>query len=203
MALRDELMAESAPTPNGYTLLVPPDWGRFTADDEGRDQLVALLRRRFAEVGRPDLHAQMRAGLFRQWERMRAQAAIEIFMPVTPPPQGGTPMTVLTAPWVAAGAFEADVRARAQSTAGVEALEDGDGGFVYRWENERRGEGDMEGMITREVTYVRPFPGETPKRGLMIMASILHPGVEDAGPVLEGFTALADAIASTLVWKYS
>lgn len=34
------------------------------------------------------------------------------------------------------------------------------------------------------------------------MASIVHPGVDEAGPALDGFTALADAVASTLVWRY-
>lgn len=201
MSLRDELTP--SPAPSGYTLLVPPDWGRFTADDSGRDQLIALLRDRFAQVGRPDLHAHTRAGVIRQWQRLRSHAAIEIYMPIMPTIKGATPMTLLTAPWIANGPFAEDVRSRAQSSTGVEELDDGDAGTVYRWENERRGEGELSAVMSREITYVRPFPGPNPTRGVMILSSIVHPGVVEAGPALDGFTALSDAIVSTLSWKRS
>lgn len=203
MSLRDELLGTAAPTPRGYTLLVPPDWGQFPADDAGRDALVALLRARFAEVQRPDLFAQVRSAVQQQWDQLRSQGAIEIYMPVIPPTEGGTPMTVVTVPWIAQGPFDEDVRARAGAASGYEVLDAGDGTVVHRWENERAGQGATEGVFAREITYVRPFPGDSPQRGVMLMASIVHPGAELAGPALDGFTALADAVASTFVWRFA
>lgn len=202
MSLKDELLGPTVPAPTGYTLLVPPDWGRFTADGAGRDALIALLRNRFMEVSRPDLFAQVRVAVVRQWEQLHRQGAIDIYLPVVPPQEGGTPMSVVTAPWIAQGDLEQDVRRRAVGASEVEALDAGDGGVVYRWENERRGRGETEGVLSREISYVRPFPGDAPARGVLIMASIVHPGLEQAGPALDGFTALADAIASTFVWRY-
>lgn len=202
MSLRDELLGLQPPQPKGYTLLVPPDWDRFTADIAGRDALIALLRARFMEVSRPDLFAQVRAAVIRQWEQLHRQGAIDIYMPVVSPEEGGTPMSVVTAPWIAQGDFERDVRSRAVDATAVEALDAGDGGIVYRWENERSGRGETEGVLSREVSYVRPFPGDAPERGVLVMASIVHPGIEQAGPALDGFIALADAIASTFVWRF-
>lgn len=201
MSLKDELLGVRPAEPNGYTLLVPPDWGRFVTDDTGRDELIALLRSRFAEVSRPDLFAQVRAAVQRQWSQLRNQSAIEIYMPVVPPVEGGTPMSIVTTPWIAQGPFHEDVKQRAG--AGHEVLDAGDGTLVHRWESDRRSQGDLEGLWSREITYVRPFPGEGPSRGIMIMASIVHPGVAEAGPALDGFAALADAIASTFTWRFA
>lgn len=206
MSLRDELAGVTGPVavPIGYTLLAPPDWGRFTADDAGRDQLTDRMRTRFQEVGRPDLYAEMRSLVRRQWQALQSRGAIEIYMPVVPPTQGGTPMTIVTVPWITQGrAFEADVRGRAQGDSTVESLSDGAGGTVYRWVNERRGQDDLAGVIAREITYVHPFPGPSPSRGIMIMASIMHPGVTEGGEALNAFSALADAIASTFVWRFA
>lgn len=201
MSLRDELLGRVVSTPRGYTLLVPPDWGRFVADDSGRDELVSLLRARFLEVHRPELFGQARAAVHQQWESLRQRGAIEIYMPVVPPVEGGTPMSVVTVPWIAQGAFAEDVQRRANGAA-VETLDAGDGSSVYRWETEREGRGVTEGVFAREICYVRPFPGAAPERGILVMASIVHPGIAEAGPALDGFTALADAVASTLVWRF-
>ncbi len=202
MSLRDELRGDAPPEPRGYTLIVPPDWGRFTANDAGRDELVDLLRARFREISRPDLFAQARAMAHRQWEQMRAHAAMEIYMPVVPPEEGGTPMTVLVSPWIAQGPFAQDVRARARGKT-VEELDDGRGGHLYRWVGERLGEGEREGLDARELSYVLPFPGDNPRRGILLMAAIVHPGAEKAGAALEAFTALADSIVSTFTWRYA
>lgn len=202
MSLRDEVLGTARPTPRGYTLLVPPDWGRFVADDSGRDELVGRLRARFLEVHRPELFGQARAAVRQQWEQLRQRGAIEIYMPVVPPVEGGTPMSIVTVPWIAQGPFDDDVKRRAGGAA-VETLDSGDGSVVYRWEVEREGRGPTEGVYAREISYVRPFPGAAPQRGILVMASIVHPGIVEAGPALDGFTALADAVASTLVWRYT
>ncbi|MGX1695226.1 hypothetical protein ACWIBQ_07605 [Microbacterium keratanolyticum] len=207
MSLRDELIGAKpvAPEPRGYTLLVPPDWGRFGADDAGRDELLALLRARFQAVGRPDLYGQMHASVTQQWQRMRQRGGLELFMPVQPhAAEGSTPMSILTAPWITQGSsFADDVAQRAHVANGIETLDSGDGSVVFRWESERRGSDDFAGVITREISYVRPFPGEDPRRGILIMASIVHPGEEEAGAALTAFTALADSIVSTFVWRYA
>ncbi|QMU97089.1 hypothetical protein FVO59_07510 [Microbacterium esteraromaticum] len=201
MSLRDELLGTAAPAPIGYTLLVPPDWGRFVADDTGRDQLTELMRSRFLEVHRPDLFGQARAAVHRQWEQLRQRGAIEIYMPIIAPVEGGTPMSIVTVPWLAQGEFVEDVVRRADG-AEVETLDAGDGSSVYRWQSDREGRAETEGVLSREICYVRPFPGAGPRKGILVMASIVHPGVDEAGPALDGFTALADAVASTLVWRY-
>lgn len=200
MALRDELLGINDPAPNGYTLLVPPDWGRFPANDPGRDEFVQLLRSRFLEVHRPDLFGQVRLAVHRQWQQLRQRGAIEIYLPVDAPLEGGTPMTVVTVPWLAQGDFVDDVVRRADGVE-VEVLDAGDGTSVYRWQNEREGEAETPGVCAREICYVRPFPGAAPCKGILVMASIVHPGVDESGPALDGFTALADAIASTFVWR--
>jgi len=201
VSLRDELRGKAGTSPKGYTLLVPPDWGRFVADDAGRDELIGMLRARFLEVHRPDLFAQVRSAVHQQWAQLRQRGAIEIYMPVVPPVEGGTPMSIVTVPWIAQGPFDEDVRHRAGGSP-VEALDAGDGALVYRWESEREGSGSTERVFAREICYVRPFPGTDPQRGILVMASIIHPGVDEAGPALDGFTALADAVASTLVWRF-
>lgn len=201
MSLRAEILGTPEPTPKGYTLLVPPDWGCFVADDSGRDELVSMLRSRFLEVHRPELFGQARAAVHQQWAQLRQRGAIEIYMPVVPPVEGGTPMSIVTVPWIAQRAFDEDVQRRTGG-APVETLDAGDGSAVYRWETEREGRGSTEGVSAREICYVRPFPGQAPRRGILVMASIVHPGVAEAGPALEGFTALADAVASTLVWRF-
>jgi len=200
VSLRDELLERNDPTPTGYTLLVPPDWGRFAADDSGRNELVSMMRKRFIEVARPDLFAQARAAVHQQWAQLRARGAIEVYMPVAPPDEGGTPMSIVTVPWIAQGPLADDVQRRAGAS--VETLDAGDGTSVYRWESEREGRGQTEGVFAREICFLRPFPGADPQKGVLVMASIVHPGVDVAGPALDGFTALADAVASTLVWRF-
>lgn len=201
MSLRDEVTGAQR-VPRGYTLLAPPDWGRFSADDAGRDEFISLLRARFLQVGRPDLYAEIASGVRRQWTQMRARAAIEIFMPITPSVEGAVPMSLLTSPWLATGEFLADLQERARSSSPIEELDTGDGGMLYRWEHERRAGADMGDVQTREINYVRPFPGDAPQRGILIMVSIVHPGIDDAGTALDAFTALADSIVSTLRWRF-
>ncbi|WP_336645006.1 hypothetical protein [Microbacterium sp. USHLN186] len=200
MALRDELLGTAASAPVGYTLLVPPDWGRFVADESGRDQLIGLMRSRFLEVHRPDLFAQARAAVHRQWEQLRGRGAIEVYLPIVPA-EGAPPMSIVTVPWLAQGEFADDVSRRAGG-ATVETLDAGDGGSMYRWQSDREGRAETEGVFSREICYVRPFPGSGPRRGILVMASIVHPGIDAAGPALDGFSALADAVVSTLVWRY-
>lgn len=201
MSLKDELLGTAVPTPRGYTLLVPPDWGRFAANETGREELVGMLRARFLEVHRPDLFAQVRASVHQQWKQLRARGAIEIYMPVVPPVEGGTPMSIVTMPWISQGPFGEDVQRRA-GAAEVEKLAAGNDSSVYRWETEREGRNDTEGLHAREICYVHTFPGSKPQRGILVMASIVHPGIDTAGPALDAFTTLADAVASTLVWRF-
>ncbi|WP_194410061.1 hypothetical protein [Microbacterium cremeum] len=191
------------PVPVGYTLLTPPDWGRFPATPEGRAELIHLVSERFREVGRPDLYAETRAMVSRQWARMERANVMEIFMPVEPPKKGGTPMSIAASPWVANGDFETDLRARAGAERHVERVELADLGVLYRWVAERNGPDEMPGVKARELSYVAPFPGASPKRGLLLMCSIVHVGVEESGQALEAFTALADSIVSTLRWRYA
>ncbi len=201
MSLRDELT--SVPAPAGYTLLTPPDWGRFPATTEGRDALTALLSARFREVGRPDLYGEARAAVNRQWARMAAVDVMEVFMPVTPTHDGGTPMTIAASPWVANGDFETDLRARAGAERSVERLESAESGTLYRWVAERTAPDGMTGLHAREISYVAPFPGAAPRRGLLLMCSVVHVGVEESGAALDAFTTLADAIVSTLRWRFA
>ncbi|GAA3919594.1 hypothetical protein GCM10022382_26850 [Microbacterium invictum] len=189
--------------PAGYTLLTPPDWGRFPATTEGRDALIALLSSRFREVGRPDLYGEARTAVNRQWARMAAVDVMEVFMPVTPTHDGGTPMTIAASPWVANGDFESDLRARAGAERSVERLESPETGVLYRWVAERSAPDGMKGLQAREISYVAPFPGTAPRRGLLLMCSVVHLGVEESGAALDGFTALADAIVSTLRWRFA
>ncbi|WP_067194752.1 hypothetical protein [Microbacterium sp. XT11] len=112
MSLRDELLGTAEPTPRGCMLLVPPDWGRFVADDAGRDQLVELMRQRFLMVHRPDLFGEARAAVHRQWEQLRERGTIQVYLPIAAPVEGGTPMSVVTVPWIAQGEFAEDVRRR-------------------------------------------------------------------------------------------
>ncbi|MER7797573.1 hypothetical protein [Microbacterium sp. NPDC096154] len=200
MSLREELLGQPAPPePRGFTLLVPPDWGRFHANDEGRRELERILSERFRSVGRPDLDGQMRSMLRRQWTRLQQVKAFSIYMPVTPTIEGATPMSVVVAPWSTNGGdFESDVRQRAESA--VERS-DTEVGPVYRWQSEQRGEGDLGDAHTRQVSYVFPFPAPKPRRGMLVRASILHPGEEQGGEALTAFTGLADAIAETFRWR--
>jgi hypothetical protein len=200
MSLRSEF--GSPVQPAGYTLLTPPDWGRFPATPEGRDELTALLTARFKAVGRPDLDAETRSMVRRQWQVLASTNVMEIFMPVEPAREGATPMSIAASPWVGQGDFEVDLRGRAGSERPVERIELDEPGTVFRWESERPGPEGMEGLRSREVAYVVPFPGDRPTRGVLLMASIAHIGIEESGPALEAFTSLADAIISTFRWRY-
>jgi hypothetical protein len=201
MSLRDEISGAAPAPPGGYTLLTPPDWGRFTADEDGRRELIALLTSRFREVGRPDLDAETRASVNRQWTRMASAHVMEVFMPVQATREGATPMTISASPWVATGELEADVRRRAG--ADVLRLEIPDIGTVYRWVTERGGPDGMPELKAREIGYVVAFPGEAPTRGLLLMCSIIHLGIEESGPALDAFTDLSDSIVSTMRWRYA
>jgi hypothetical protein len=200
-SLREQLTGP--PIPAGYTLLTPPDWGRFPATPDGRAELIRLVSARFREVGRPDLYAETRTMVSRQWARMERTNVMEIFMPIEPPQEGGTPMSIAASPWVAAGDFETDLRGRAGAERAVERLDVPDLGTLYRWTAERAGPDEMEGLKARELSYVAPFPGPSPQRGLLLMCSIVHLGVEESGPALEAFTDLADSIVSTLRWRFA
>ncbi|GAB2693106.1 hypothetical protein BKA24_000252 [Microbacterium marinum] len=201
MSLRAELGAERPPA--GYTLLTPPDWGRFPATTEGRDELIRLMSSRFKAVGRPDLDAETRSMVHRQWQRMQSANVMEIFLPVEPAREGATPMSVAASPWVAAGDFESDLRGRAGAERPVERVELPEPGTVFRWVAERPGPEGMAELFAREISYVVPFPGRAPRRGVLLMASIVHLGVEESGQALEAFTTLADAMVSTFRWRFA
>lgn len=183
-------------------MLTPPDWGRFPATPEGRDQLTALLTSRFKAVGRPDLDAETRSMVRRQWQTLAATNVMEIFLPVEPAREGATPISIAASPWVGQGDFETDLRGRAGSERPVSKIDLPELGTVFRWENERSGPEGMEGLRAREIAYVMPFPGDRPTRGVLLVASVAHIGVEESGPALDAFTVLTDAIVSTFRWRY-
>ncbi|MFV0405460.1 MAG: hypothetical protein ACK5LN_01345 [Propioniciclava sp.] len=201
MTLREQLTGLSTPT--GYTLLTPPGWGRFLITDAGREHAVNLLSTRFKHAGRPELYAEARAAMHRQWSRLASSNVQEIFMPIEPQQEGGTPLTIATSPWAATGDFEANLRARVGNGRTVEHRQHPDLGSIFRWVTERDAPDSMPGLKAREVTSVVPFPGEAPQRGLLIVCSIVHLGVDESGPALDAFTMLADAIISTLRWRFA
>ena len=44
MSLHDELLGVEAPSPRGFTILAPPSWQKFDADDAGRQALESQLK---------------------------------------------------------------------------------------------------------------------------------------------------------------
>ncbi|WP_019181659.1 hypothetical protein [Microbacterium yannicii] len=155
-SLREQL--SGPPIPAGYTLLTPPDWGRFPATPDGRAELIRLVSARFREVGRPDLYAETRTMVSRQWARMERTNVMEIFMPIEPPQEGGTPMSIAASPWVATRNFETDLRGRAGAERAVERLDVPDLGTLYRWTAERAGPDEMEGAQGARALLRRAVP---------------------------------------------
>lgn len=193
MSLRDELLG-AVVEPRGYTLFTPPDWSRFPITAKGKQELQDLVSGSLKQHGRPDIAALARHTLQQRWRALEQQRAFAIYLPTTPTIEGATPMSIVAVPWNAKGDFEADVRSRADAEVGNATTR---WWTVYRWE---RDVVDEDQQHSRRISYVFPFPGDAPRRGVHIMTGILHPGVEAGGEALTGFTLLADSIAETFRW---
>ncbi len=159
MSLRDEILGVEAPSPRGFTILAPPSWQKFDADDAGRQALEWQLKERFRSIGRPDLEGQSRAMARQQWAKLAEMRAFAVYMPMTPSIEGATPMSMITARWDARGEFESDVRARAGHP--VDRV-DTEIGTVFRWDHEQTGRGDLGSLQSRQHNFVFPFPVANP-----------------------------------------
>lgn len=198
MSLRDELLGSIEEMPRGFTILAPPSWEKFDANERGRGQLESRLRERFRSIGRPELEGQARSMARRQWAQLAEARAFAVYMPMTPTIEGAMPMSMITARWDARGDFETDLRARAEHP--VERVET-ELGAVYRWDHDQKGRADLAGVQTRQHNFVFPFPVEKPRRGVLVKVAIVHPGEEEAGEALTGFSALAESMAETFRWR--
>jgi len=198
MSLRDELLQAETPAPRGFSILAPPSWEKFDADEAGRKVLESRLRDRFRSIGRPELEGQTRAMARQQWKRLAEMRAFAVYMPMTPTIEGATPMSMITARWDARGEFETDLRARAGHE--VERVETSIG-TVFRWDHEQAGRGELSGVPSRQHNFVFPFPVAEPRRGVLVKIAIVHPDEEQAGEALVGFSALAESMAETFRWR--
>ncbi|QCR20115.1 hypothetical protein C1N71_12235 [Agrococcus sp. SGAir0287] len=192
-------MAAAGPEPRGFTLLVPPSWRRFTADEAGRRSLEAALTERLRPHGRPDVEGLARSMVRAQWRRLEQQRAFAISMPIDPSIEGGTPISIVVMPWASrSGDLETDLRARVSSD--VERIET-EVGPVLRWIQEVAPSDEAGDAPSRHISYLFPFPIPDARRGALVRAAIVHPGVEEGGPALEAFTRLVDSIAETFRWR--
>lgn len=185
--------------PTGYHLLVPPGWRRFTADLEGKQQLIALASAKLKPLGRPDLDGQVRTLIEQQWSRLSALRADAVYMPGDDEGAPVTPMTLAVLRQVApAGRTFAD---RVRSIAGTEPTPiETPLGTVLRWETSQRSTGELEGTSSRLAGYGIPVPGERPDRGAVLLASIPYPNDADRA-LVDGLVELADTIAETFRWR--
>lgn len=196
-SLADELR-QPAP-PSTFRLLLPPGWAQHRPNEEGRKALALSIRDRFKQAGRPDLDAKLTFMLNRQWNALGRMGAVALYMPgeATEVP---LPMTVVAVPYTARAGetLEADVRARAGGP--VEAV-DLPFSRVYRWVETQNGVNSEDGASARSISYLYPVPGEDPRRGMLLAASILHLESGETNEMLESLTVLSDAIAETFRWK--
>lgn len=198
MSLRDELLGVQEQSPRGFTILAPPSWQKFDANDAGREALEKQLKERFRSIGRPDFEAQSRVMARQQWSKLTEIRAFAVYMPMTPTIDGATPMSMITARWDARGDFESDLRARAGHP--VEGI-DTEIGTVFRWDHDQAGRGELAGLQSRQHNFIFPFPVANPRRGVLVKVAILHPGEDEAGEALAGFSALAETMVETFRWR--
>jgi len=187
----------SAPT--GYHLLVPPGWRRFTADLEGKQQLIALASAKLKSLGRPDIDAQVRTLIEQQWSRLATLRADGVYMPGDDESAPVTPMTLAVLRQVAPPGLPFGERVRELARTAPTPIET-PMGVVHRWETSERSTGELEGTSSRLVGYGIPVPGEEPDRGVIVLVSIPYPN--DADRVLvDGLVELADTIVETFRWR--
>ena len=185
--------------PTGYHLLVPPGWRRFTADLEGKQQLIALASAKLKPLGRPDIDAQVRTMIEQQWTRLAALRADGVYMPGDGEDDPVTPMTLAVLRQVARpGTTFADrvqELARTAPTSIETPL-----GVVHRWETTERSTGELEGSSSRIIGYGFPVPGARPDRGAVLLVSIPYPNDADR-EIVDALVELADTIAETFRWR--
>lgn len=191
-------MSEAA-APTTFRLLLPPGWSQHPVTDAGRAALARNLRQRFQALNRPDLEAQLLAMLNKQWASLGAMGAVASYLP-NEASESATPMSIAAVPFTARAAqsLEAEVRERAGATLGVVELPHGK---VYRWTESKPGIQADSGLTATTISHLYPVPGERPKRGMLLVTSILHLDTEEGAEMLRALTMLSDAIAETFRWK--
>ena len=187
------------PQPRGFHIMMPPGWVRYMIDAEGKRALVAQASARMRELSRPDLDAQARTMIESYWRTLTSQRISAIYLPTDSATGAPAPLSIAVKQHMApdGSSFEESLPTLANAT--IERF-DTQIGVVLRWQKDSRGEGELDGVRSRQVGYGFPLPFEGDRRGMVFLSSIAY--VDDTDPTtLALLTETSDTIMETFRWR--
>jgi hypothetical protein len=183
-----------------FSIMLPPGWVAFAADDSTRDRMLEAAGRRLMQAHRPDLHAQLRALVRRSWADLQKVGAQYAFGPGPDAPDAAYLPASLTASVRTAPANTSfsQVVSRLIQQDSAKPLGD-DLRFVTFRKTKTISEGGQR-LRTTSAFYLTPMPGSG-ARALQFSAVVAHPDdVEQEAEPVQELLSLFDAHVSTFSW---
>lgn len=178
--------------------MMPPGWVRYLIDAEGKRALVAQASARMRELSRPDLDAQARTMIESYWRRLTAHRISAIYLPAAPAAEGA-PLSIAVKQHAAPAGARFEDSLPDLAGASIERF-DTPIGVVLRWQKDSRGEGEFDGVRSRQIGYGFPLPIDGDRRGMVFLTSIAY--VDETDPAtLVLLTETSDTIMETFRWR--
>lgn len=185
---------------SGFHIMLPPGWSRYRVDEEGRKQFIGKLAARMKELGHPELDVRLRMLANTQWRRLEQTRTHSVYL-ADREIEGlvNLPISLAVRQHVAPAGVAFGDALRDLTPAQIDVYETPIGP-IRRWESDKRGEGETEGITTRALGYGFALPDAGDRRGLIFTASIPYPDEADA-ELVEAATELVDSIMETFRWR--
>ncbi len=183
-----------------FSIELPRGWSRFDIDD-GRDILLAGMKKRFMEGHRPDLFADAKVTFDKAFEGMRANGVFAFFAPAVDDPGS----TIIPA------SINASIRTGVPGQSLDKVVHDAIKRFdakplfgdprTMRFERERVVDLGGESVVNHSLIYLTPVPGTQRREALQLVAGFARTlDIDPDAPAMIATRALLDSCVATLSW---
>jgi len=185
---------------SGFHIMLPPGWSRYRVDEDGRKEFIAKLSARMKDVGHPELDVRLRMLANAQWRKLAQTRTHSVYL-ADREVDGlvHLPVSLAVRQHVAPAGVAFGDGIRDLTPAQIDVYDTAIGP-IRRWESDKPGEGETEGITTRTLGYGFALPDADARRGLIFTASIPYPDGADAS-LVEAATELVDSIMETFRWR--
>jgi len=184
-----------------FRLFFPAGWEQLGTTEESERDVLARLRARAKEVGRPDLDFTLTASLKSAFRQLRSIDSIAIYLPLDVAADALLPMSMTASQIVDPTGQNLDARI-------AEIFRDFGGDFlgedrkIVRWQRTQRNIEGFPGAINQQLNYAIPVPGSGRRRALLLSTSILQDAESAVDEdTFELMVLLSDSIVGSFTWN--
>lgn len=199
--MTDVSSTSSAPGIPGFRLFFPAGWEQLGTNEESEKELLARLRAKLKQLGRPDLDFTLTASLKSAYRQLRSIDSIAIYLPIDVAPEALLPMSMTASQLVDPAGNTLDARV-------AEIFRDSGGEFlgkdrkIVRWRRTKHNIEGFPGAINQQLNYVIPVPASGRRRALLLSTSILQDAESAADTdAFDLMVLLSDSIVSSFTWN--